>query len=146
MGRFHRFYRPRRPLERVGYSSTLFLDSGTRRGEESASRPGRFLPPGKNPYPFTGGWLGPRVGLDRCGKSRPTGIRSPGRPGRSPSLYRLRYPAHFSTITSIIWFLQIATLYVHCLFRNMIAVSCLAKAVFLISLHPTEAPGALCHR
>jgi len=23
-----------------------------------------------------GGWVGPRAGLDRCGKSRPTGIRS----------------------------------------------------------------------
>jgi len=25
----------------------------------------------------------------------PTGIRTPDRPGRSQSLYRLRYPAHF---------------------------------------------------
>ena len=29
----------------------LFLDHGTRRGEGSASRPGRFLPPGKTRYP-----------------------------------------------------------------------------------------------
>ena len=43
----------------------------------------------------TGGWVGPRAGLDRCGKSRP-------RPGFDPravqpvaqSLYRLRYRAH----------------------------------------------------
>jgi hypothetical protein len=28
------------------------LDHGTRRGEGSASRPGRFLPPGKNRYPL----------------------------------------------------------------------------------------------
>jgi hypothetical protein len=40
--------------------------------------------------------VGPRDGLDRCGKSRPTGIRSPDRPARSQSLYRLSYPAHFS--------------------------------------------------
>ena len=39
-----------------------------------------------------GGWVGPRAGLDGCGKSRPTGIRSPDRPARSQSLYRLRYP------------------------------------------------------
>ena len=39
--------------------------------------------------------MGPRAGLDRCGKSRPTGIRSPHRPARSQSLYRLRYPAHW---------------------------------------------------
>ena len=28
----------------------------------------------------TEGWVGPRAGLDRCGKSRPTGIQSPDRP------------------------------------------------------------------
>ena len=37
--------------------------------------------------------MGPRAGLDTCGKSRPpTGIRSPDRPARSQSLYRLSYP------------------------------------------------------
>jgi len=30
----------------------LFLDHGTRRGEESASRPGHSLPPGKSRYPL----------------------------------------------------------------------------------------------
>ena len=51
------------------------------------------------PYPrerpgthCTGGWVGPRAGLDWCRKSRPTGIRSPDRPARRQSLYRLRYP------------------------------------------------------
>jgi hypothetical protein len=38
--------------------------------------------------------VGPRSCLDRCRKSRPTGIRSPDSPVRSQSLYRLRYPAH----------------------------------------------------
>ena len=38
--------------------------------------------------------MGPRAGLDRCGKSRPTGIRFPDRPARNQSLYRLRYPAY----------------------------------------------------
>jgi len=39
--------------------------------------------------------VGPRAHLDRCGKSRhppPTGIRSPDRPARTESLYRLNYP------------------------------------------------------
>ena len=41
----------------------------------------------------TGGWVGPRAGLDECGKiSPPTGIRSPYRSARSESLYRLSYP------------------------------------------------------
>ena len=38
--------------------------------------------------------MGPTAGLDRCGKSLPTGIRSPGRPARSQSLYRLSYRAN----------------------------------------------------
>ena len=38
--------------------------------------------------------MGPSVGLDRCGKSRPTGIRSLDHPACSQSLYRLRYPTH----------------------------------------------------
>jgi len=33
--------------------------------------------------------VGPRAGLDRCGKSLPTGIRSPDCPAHSHSLYRL---------------------------------------------------------
>jgi hypothetical protein len=39
--------------------------------EGSASRTGRYLPPGKPDTHCTGGWVGPRVGLDRCEKSRP---------------------------------------------------------------------------
>jgi len=37
-----------------------------------------------------GGWVGPGDDLDGCGKVTPTGIRSPDRPARSESLYRLR--------------------------------------------------------
>ena len=40
-----------------------------------------------------------RAGLDWCGKSHPTGIRSPDRPARRQSLYRLRYPAHWIVCT-----------------------------------------------
>ena len=52
------------------------------------------LPPGKGPGIYcTGGWVGPRAGLDGCGEiSPPTGIRSPDLPARSESLYQLRYP------------------------------------------------------
>ena len=38
------------------------------------------------------GWVGPGIGLDRCGKLAPTDIRSLDRPARSESLYRLSYP------------------------------------------------------
>jgi hypothetical protein len=41
-----------------------------------------------------GGWVGPRAGLDRWGKSRPPiGIWSQDRPARNESLYRLSYPS-----------------------------------------------------
>ena len=38
--------------------------------------------------------MGLRAGLERCGKFHPTGSRSPDRPARRQSLYRLRYRAH----------------------------------------------------
>ena len=40
----------------------------------------------------TGGWVGPRAGLDGSGKSRPYKIRSPDRLARIQSLYRPSYP------------------------------------------------------
>jgi hypothetical protein len=39
----------------------------------------------------TGGWVGPRAGLDRFLNLTPTGIRSPYPPARSQLLYRLSY-------------------------------------------------------
>ena len=48
----------------------LFLDHSTRRGEGSASRPGRTLPRERPGTHCTGGWVGPKAGPDRCGKSR----------------------------------------------------------------------------
>ena len=72
-----------------------FHEHGTRRGEGSASRPGRSLPPGKTRYPLYRRLGGP---LGRFGQVRkispPTGIRSPDRPARSHSLYLLSYPVH----------------------------------------------------
>ena len=59
------------------------------------------LPLGKTRYHCTGGWVGPRAGLD--GKSRP-GIRSPDRPARSESLHRLRYPGRYCNIVLLINF------------------------------------------
>ena len=73
----------------------LFLDHGTRRGERSASRPGHSFTPGKDPVIIVqeARWApGPVwTGAENLAA---TGIRSPDRPARSQSLYRLRYPAH----------------------------------------------------
>ena len=59
-----------------------FFNLSLRWESVSVSRPVRFVPPrARTPYAFTGGWVGPRVGLDRCGISLiPIEIRSPDRP------------------------------------------------------------------
>ena len=61
-------------------------------GGWSTPRPGRFTP-GKDPVPIVqdAGWA---VGAVWTSAEifAPTGIRSPDRPARSESLYRLRYP------------------------------------------------------
>ena len=74
------------------YSSTLSLTSALVGGGWSAPRPGRFTP-GKDPVPTVqkAGWaIGPVwTGAENLA---PTGIRSPDRPARSESQYRLSYP------------------------------------------------------
>jgi len=77
-----------------GGIAQLFLNLGTRRGCVVSITPRPPLPPGKDPGTHcTGGCVGPGAGLDRCGKSRPTGIRSPDFPARRQSLYQVRIPA-----------------------------------------------------
>jgi hypothetical protein len=51
----------------------------------STPRPGRFTPRKE-----------PQAGLTGAENIAPTGIRSPHRPARSESLYRLRYPGPLS--------------------------------------------------
>jgi hypothetical protein len=67
------------------------LDLGARRGLVSTT-PWPLYLPGILGTHCTGGWVGPRAGLDVCENSRPTGIRYSDRPARSQSLYRLSYP------------------------------------------------------
>jgi hypothetical protein len=78
-----------------------FLISALERGGWPAPRPGRFTPV-KDPVPIVqeAGWApGPVL---TCAKNlAPTGIflctRSPDRPARSQSLYRLSYPGPYET-------------------------------------------------
>jgi len=56
------------------------------RGQRHA--PAASYPRKKSGTHCTGGWVGLRTGLDRCGKSGPTGIRSPDRSARRHSLPR----------------------------------------------------------
>jgi len=47
-------------------------------GEGPASRTGRSLSRERHGTHCTGGWVGPRTGLDRCEKSRPHRYSIPG--------------------------------------------------------------------
>jgi hypothetical protein len=65
-----------------GGIALLILDLGTRWGEWSASRPGRAFTPGERTpgIRWTGGWVGPRAGLDTEARGK---ILSPRR-GSNP--------------------------------------------------------------
>ena len=53
------------------YSSTLSLTSALDGGGWSTPRSGRFNPEERTGTHYTGSPMGPRAGLDGCGKSRP---------------------------------------------------------------------------
>jgi hypothetical protein len=70
--------RPRRPRG-GGYSSTLSLTLALDRGGWSAPQPWPLYHQGKRSGTHCiGGWMGPRAGLNRCGKSRPHRDSIPG--------------------------------------------------------------------
>jgi hypothetical protein len=87
----------------------VFLTSALVGGEWSASRPGRFTP-GTH---WIGGWVGPRTGLDveRRKILLLPGIelRPLGRPARSLSPYRLRYPGSPLCCSSFLIFIHICS-------------------------------------
>jgi len=72
----------------------LFLDHGTRRGWGVSVTPRPLFTPGKEKVPIVqeAGWA-PGSFWTRSKNLAPTGIRSPDRPARRQSLYRLRYAA-----------------------------------------------------
>jgi hypothetical protein len=74
----------------------VFLTSALAGIEWSASRLGRFTPPPRTHW--IGGWVDPRAGLDNVEKRKfltllGLKLQPLGRPARSQSLYRLRYPS-----------------------------------------------------
>jgi hypothetical protein len=76
----------------------IFLTSALAGGEWSVSRPGRFNPGERAPGThWTRGWVDPRAGVGDVEKRKfltlpGLELRPLGRPARSQSLYRLRYP------------------------------------------------------
>jgi hypothetical protein len=86
--------RPQRPLGRVEVSLYSAFDLGTRRGWGVSVTPRPYLIPGKDPVPIVqeSGWISGPVwtGAENLTSTR---TRSPDRPARRQSLYRLRCPA-----------------------------------------------------
>ena len=80
-----------------------FHDHGTRRGWGVSVTPRPFFTPGKDPVPIVqeAEWA-PGLVWTGAENLAPTGIRSPDRPARSQSLYRLRYPAHWEKLCNAI--------------------------------------------
>ena len=70
-----------------------FFVHGTRRGSGVNITPWPLFTPGKDPVPIVqeAGWA-PEPAWTGAENLDPTGIRSPDRPARSQSLYRLSYP------------------------------------------------------
>ena len=74
-------------------SSLHYHNHGTRRGWGVGVTARPLFAPEKFGTHCTESWVDTRAALDRYGKSHhPNGIRSPDRPARSQSLYRLHYP------------------------------------------------------
>jgi hypothetical protein len=73
------------------------LTSAPDGGECSASHPGSFTPGERAPLiHWTGGWVGPRTGVDTVAKreiSDPCRDLNPGHPAHSPALYHWAIPA-----------------------------------------------------
>jgi hypothetical protein len=77
----------------------LIRDLGWVGGQQHAPA---ALPQERTGTHCTGGWVGPRAGLNVCEKFRPRRdffkTRSPDPPARSQSLYRLSYPGTLLTL------------------------------------------------
>ena len=73
----------------------LFLDHGTRRGEASALRPGRSLPPGKTQYPLYRRLGGPQGRSGQVRKISPP----PGFDPRTVQPVAIRYTDYATTPT-----------------------------------------------
>jgi len=97
-----RLYIGRTALKGSRGIALLFLDHSTRRGVIGQHHTPAALYPWEIPGTHcTGGWAGPRAGLDRCGKSRSHRDSIPRPSNPSQSLYRLSYWAHLNDITDI---------------------------------------------
>jgi len=80
------------PEGEMMYSSTLSLTSALDESGWSTPRPRPLYLEESPGTHCIGGWVGPEPVWKGAENLAPTGIRSPGHPARSESLYRLSYP------------------------------------------------------
>jgi hypothetical protein len=101
------------PDEEYRYSSSLSLTSALNGAGCSTPRIGRFTPRERDPVPILeeAGWAPGPVWTD-AENPAPNGIRSPERPVRSESLYRLRYPGPHTWAIGI--YLKIQWTFIYC--------------------------------
>jgi hypothetical protein len=85
---------PRGGVEGSRGIALLILNLGARRGWVVSTTPRPLYPRERPGTHCTGGWVGPRAGLDFAKNLALTRIRSSDRPARSQSLYRLSYRAY----------------------------------------------------
>jgi hypothetical protein len=121
---------PLHAMEALGgerrYSSYSFSTSALDGGEWSASRPGRAFTPGERTpgTHWTGGWVGPRVGLDTEARGKILCSRRESNPDRLVVQPVVRYytawanPAIMNNVTSWLWFLCLHDSVMWSLFMN----------------------------
>jgi len=81
-GKFHPITDHEGPEGEQTYDFTLSVASAL---DVQSHAPAALRREKRNGTPCTGGWVDLRARQDRCGKSRPAGIRSPDRPSRRKS-------------------------------------------------------------
>jgi hypothetical protein len=98
-------YTPWRRLGERSYSSYSFSTSALDRGEWSASRPGRAFTPGERTpgTHCTGGWVGPRVGMDTEARGKILCPRRGSNPDRPVVQPVARHYTDWATRLTITW-------------------------------------------
>jgi hypothetical protein len=114
---------PWRRMDDWRYSSTI-LNLGTRWKVSGQFEAPAALPPGNSPgIRWKGGWMGPRNVLDPKERKNcffPCRQSNPGRPARSPLLYRLSYHSSFLLFlvrlarAQVLWAPNTSTQFVDC--------------------------------
>jgi hypothetical protein len=102
--------------ESRGIALLCFISHGARRGLGVSVTPRPLATPGNDPVPIVqeAGWAPGPVWI-RAKNLAPIGIRSPDRPARSQSPYRLSYRAHRCTT-----YFQVIMINSHYMFRHLL--------------------------